>query len=104
MSQNNTPYTIEITDTAWEMLISHARFLANVSVPAANRLVDNFMKATDSLTIMPERHPWLDNDDFPFQKYRKLLLDKHYMALFQIRENTIYISAVVDCRQDYSWL
>ncbi|MBS4032224.1 MAG: hypothetical protein KGZ63_12510 [Clostridiales bacterium] len=36
MAEKNKPYTVKITETAWEMLISHARFLANVSVPAAN--------------------------------------------------------------------
>lgn len=86
------------------MLVSHARFLANVSVPAANRLIDTFVLMTDSLATMPERNPWLEHDAIPFQKYRKLLFGKHYMALYQIQENTVYVTAVMDCRQDYIWL
>lgn len=104
MQRKNKPYTIKITETAWEMLIFHARFLANVSVPAANRLIDNFVEITDSLAEMPERSPWLEHDAIPFQKYRKLLFGKHYIALYKIQENTVYVTAVMDCRQDYVWL
>ena len=104
MLEKNKLYTVKITETAWEMLISHARFLANVSIPAANRLVDTFVEITDSLAAMPERNPWLEHDAIPFQKYRKLLFGKHYMALYQIQENTVYVTAVMDCRQDYIWL
>jgi plasmid stabilization system protein ParE len=88
----------------WEILIYLARFLANVSVPAANRLIDTFVEMTDNLATMPRRNPWLEHDDIPFQKYRKLLFGKYYMALYQIQENTVYVTAVIDCRQDYIWL
>ena len=100
----NKHYTLQITETAWEMLITHARFLANVSIPAANRLIETFVEITDSLAAMPERNPWLEHDAIPFQKYRRLLFAKHYMALYQIQENTIYVTAVIDCRQEYTWL
>ncbi|MDD4728839.1 MAG: type II toxin-antitoxin system RelE/ParE family toxin [Dysgonamonadaceae bacterium] len=84
MPEKNKPYTVKITGTAWEMLISHARFLANVSVPAANRLIDTFVEITGNLAAMPERNPWLEHDAIPFQKYRKLPFGKHYMTLYQI--------------------
>ena len=38
------------------------------------------------------------------QKYRKLLFEKHYLLVYQIINSTVYIDAVVDCHQDYSWL
>lgn len=104
MSEKNKLYTVKITETAWEMLISHARFLANVSIPAANRLIDTFGEITDSLAAMAERNPWLEHEAIPFQKYRKLPFGGHYMALYQIEGETVYITAVMDCRQDYIWL
>lgn len=104
MQEKNKLYTVKITETAWEMLIFQARFLANVSVPAANRLIDIFVEMTDSLAAMPERNLWLEHDAIPFQKYRKVLFGKHYMALYQIEEKTIYVTAVMDCRQDCVWL
>ena len=104
MPERNKPYTVKITETAWDMLVAHARFLANVSVPAANRLIDTFIEITDSLAVMPERNPWLEHEAIPFQKYRKMLFEKHYLALYELQGNVVYITAVVNCRQDYGWL
>ncbi len=100
----NKLYTVKITETAWEMLIFHVRFLANVNVPAANRLIDTFVETADSLAVMPEHNTWLEYDAIPFQKYHKLLFGKQYTAFYQIQENTVYVTAVMNCRQDYVWL
>jgi plasmid stabilization system protein ParE len=97
-------YDVKITDTAWEQAIECARFLANVSVDAANRFVDAFVESTDSLTRMPERCPWLEHDAMPFQKYRKILFGKYYIALFRIHGSAVYVTAVIDCRRDCDWL
>lgn len=67
MQRKNKSYTVKFTETAWEMLIFHARFLANVSAVAANRLIDNFVEITASLAEMPERSSWLEHDAIPFQ-------------------------------------
>ncbi len=104
MPERNKLYTVKITETSWEMLIDHARFLANVSVPAANRLIDTFIEMTGDLAFMPERNPWLEHDAIPFQRYRKVLFEKHYMTLYELQGSIVYIKAVVDCRQDYAWL
>ena len=104
MQGNDKTYDVKITETAWNHMLEHARFLANVNVSAADKLVDEFVEKTETLTYMPERCPWLTHDMVPFQKYRKLLFGKHYMALYVIRSDVVFITAVVDCRQDYSWL
>jgi hypothetical protein len=62
-------------------------------VSAANGLIDAFVETTDGLSTMPERTPWLENEAIPFQKYRKLLFGKYYMALYEIRGNDVYITA-----------
>jgi hypothetical protein len=104
MQEVDKEYDVKVTDTAWEQLLEHAKFLANVSEGAANRLVDDLLEKSDTLKHMPERCPWLSHDNIPFQKYRKLFIDKYHLALFEIRGSIVYISAVVDCRQDYSML
>ena len=104
MEKASKIYSIEITDMAWEQMIEHARFLANVSTGAANQLIDDFLICVDSLKQMPERCPWLVYDTIPFQKYRKIILGTHHMVLFQIRDKVVYITTVLNCRQDYSWL
>ena len=104
MHDADKAYNVKITDTAWEQMIEHARFLASVSEDAANRLIDEFVEKSSTLAHIPERCPWLTHDMIPFQKYRKLFIGRYHLALFEIRESTVYITAVVDCRQDYSWL
>ena len=97
-------YKVIIQDPAKEMLLYHARFLAQVSVAAAERLANEFTRQAKSLETMPERCPWLFNSYIPEYKYRKLVFEKRYMLLYQIIGNNVYVDAMVDCRQDYNWL
>ena len=98
--ETNKTYAVVISKRATQMLVSHAAFLAKVSREAADRLVTSFETAANSLAVMPERCAWL----IPRNKYRKILFESRYLLLFQIRDNTVYVDAVVDCRQDYGWL
>ncbi|MDR1060528.1 MAG: type II toxin-antitoxin system RelE/ParE family toxin [Clostridiales bacterium] len=104
MPNDDKVYAVKITDAAWTQMIEHARFLANVSAGAAERLIDEFVQKTGELSRMPERCPWLVHGMMPFQKYRKSLFGKYHMALFEIHDDTVYVAAVVDCRQDFGWL
>jgi plasmid stabilization system protein ParE len=83
------------------MLQYHADFLANVSQKAADRLVDKFYSLIDTLKTRPERYTWLDNDKLPKHKYRKLTFEKHYMILYHVDGDTVFVDAVIDARQQY---
>jgi len=104
MENGDKIYDVEITTTAWEQMLEHSRFLAGISIDAASNLVDDFVESTSSLSQMPERCPWLVHDAIPFQKYRKIFFGKYHMALFEIQNDVVYVTAVIDCRQDYAWL
>ena len=104
MDGGNKKYTVIIQDTATEMLLSHARFLAQVSETAANRLVEEFVSKSKTLEHMPERCPWLTDDTIPQHKYRRLIFEKQYILIYQIIGDKVYIDAMIDCRQDYNWL
>lgn len=97
-------YNVIISGEALQMLLSHARFLARVSEPAALRLVETFEKKARSLESWPERNPRLVDPAIPAGKYRKLLMEKRYLLVYQIKENRVYVDAVLDTRQDYGWL
>lgn len=86
------------------MLVSHARFAAQVSEKAAARLVEAFKKKAESLESFPERNPLVSDPMVPAGKYRKLLFEKRYLLIYQIKRDNVYIDACVDTRQDYSWL
>lgn len=104
MDSENKLYIVVISNEATQMLISHARFLAQVSEHAAIRLIETFEVKAKSLEQFPEKNPWLTDPLIPSGKYRKILLEKRYLLVYQIKENTVYLDAVVDTRQDYGWL
>lgn len=78
MSNADKQYNIIISDRAGEMLIQHARFLAQVSIKAADEVRTNIIEAARFLQVFPERGPWLSDPALPANKYRKLLVDKRY--------------------------
>ncbi|MDD4170032.1 MAG: type II toxin-antitoxin system RelE/ParE family toxin [Desulfotomaculaceae bacterium] len=104
MDSENKRYSVVISDEAMQMLVSHARFLAQVSELAAMRLIEDFQVRAKSLEQFPERNPWLVDQLIPSGKYRKLLLKKRYLLVYHVKLNTVYVDAVVDTRQDYGWL
>ncbi|NLO40540.1 MAG: type II toxin-antitoxin system RelE/ParE family toxin [Ruminiclostridium sp.] len=104
MDTENKFYEVVISDEATQMLVAHSRFLAQVSEAAAMHLTTEFSEKADSLKRYPERNPWLSDPMVPSGRYRKLLMAKRYLLIYQVKENSVYIDAVVDCRQDYGWL
>jgi hypothetical protein len=83
MDCENKRYVVVISDEATQMLVSHARFLAQVSESAAMCLIEAFQEKVKSLEQFPERNPWLTNPLIPAGKYRKLLLEKRYLLVYQ---------------------
>lgn len=97
-------YQVIISEQAKEHLLLHARFLAQISKPAAQKLRKRLIAEIRSLEEMPRRYPFLHESFIPPNKYHKLYVENHYLILYQIRDNTVYVDWIVDCRQDYSWL
>jgi plasmid stabilization system protein ParE len=97
-------YKVIISDCAYQMLVSHVRFLAQKSPTAARRTKNELMDAINSLSTMPERFPFLNAEFIPLNKYHKMFVKDWYLILFQIRDQTVYADYIVDCRQDYGWL
>lgn len=104
METGDNKYTVIISDEAAQMLVSHARFLAQVSEKAALNLIAEFSEYIKSLEKFPERNPWLSDSALPINKYRKLLIYKRYLLIYQIKGSTMYVDYIVDCRQDYGCL
>jgi hypothetical protein len=104
METADKKYTVIISDEATQMLVSHSRFLAQVSEQATLNLITEFNEKAKSLERFPERNPLLSDPSLPINKYRKLLIYKRYLLIYQIKGSTVYVDAVVDCRQNYRWL
>ena len=97
-------YKVIISDRARESFALHLRFLAQASKSAAVKLKHRFLQEIRSLEEMPQRYPFFNEDYIPVNKYHKLYVESWYLVLYQIRDDTVYVEWIVDCRQDYQWL
>lgn len=97
-------HRVIVSDRARQMLAGHVRFLAQKSPSAAREAKDQLADAIRSPHVMPERFPFLDAQLVPVNKYHKTCVGKWYLILYQIKDQTVYVDYVVDCRQDYGWL
>jgi plasmid stabilization system protein ParE len=86
------------------MLGAHIKFVTRVSPSAARNTKARLLAAIRSLAVMPERFPFFDEDYVLRNKYRQMFVEKWYLLLYQIKDRTVYVDFIVDCRQDYSWL
>lgn len=104
MTKANEKYRVIVSQKAADMLTDCAVFIARVSEEAALKFLDEFERQVQSLQRSPLRCPLLRGDYLPENKYRKLLLQNRYLILYQIKDDTVYVDHVLDCRQDYTWL
>jgi plasmid stabilization system protein ParE len=96
-------HKVILSERADVMLLNHTTFLAKVSTFAARRLISDFKAVTANISRNPEQSPYADELDvpgIPYRTYRKSVFSGRYKALFFIEDNTVYIDAIIDCRQD----
>jgi plasmid stabilization system protein ParE len=103
MAENQT-YKVIVSDRAKHMLAGHIRFLAQASKEAATEKKKEFSAELRSLSSMPQRFPFFEEMYVPANKYHKMFVEPWYLVLYQIKDTTVYVDYIVDCRQDYSWL
>jgi plasmid stabilization system protein ParE len=97
-------YQVIVSDRTRQMLAEHVAFLAQKSPAAARKTKNGLIAVIRSLSVMPERFPFLSAEFIPPNKYRKMFVEKRYLILYQIKDWTVYVDYILDCRQDYSWL
>lgn len=97
-------YDVIISHHARQMLASHLLFLAQKNTAAARKTKTQIMDAIRSLSFLPKRFPFFNTDYIPLNKYHKMFVEKWYLILYQIKDQTVYVDYIVDCRKDYRWL
>lgn len=97
-------YKVIVSDRAKRMLGTHIRFMAQVNKEAAIATKKELMAAMRSLDHMPQRFPFFEKPYIPPNKYHKMFVEKWYLVLYQIKDDTVYVDYILDCRKDYSWL
>lgn len=97
-------YKIIVSNRAKEEMGNHIAFLANISKNAAKKLKEELMKSIRSLVTMPTRYGFINDEYITPNKYHKMIVSSRYLLIYQIKDNTVYVEFIVDCRQDYQWL
>ncbi|WP_302418526.1 type II toxin-antitoxin system RelE/ParE family toxin [Blautia marasmi] len=101
---DNKKYKVIISDRAKRMLGMHIRFMAQVSKEAAAAKKKEIMTAMRSLTQMPQRFPFFEGSYITPNKYHRMFIEKWYLVLYQIQDDTVYVEYILDCRKEYGWL
>jgi plasmid stabilization system protein ParE len=97
-------YKVIVSEKAKQMLGMHIRFMAQVNKDAAKETKKRMMIALRSLSQMPQRFPFFDEMYMTQNKYHKMFVEKRYLVLYQIQDDTVYVDYILDCRKDYRWL
>lgn len=97
-------YKVIVSDRAKRMLGAHIRFMAQVNKDAASTKKKEIITAIRVLNHMPQRFPFFEEAYIPSNKYHKMFIEKWYLILYQIQDDTVYVDYIVDCRKDYNWL
>ena len=93
-------YTVIVSEKAKNMLCSHMLFLSRVSIKAAKEKQAEIKSALKSLESMPQRFPFFNEDYIPANRYHKMFIRKWYVVLYQIKDNTVFVDYILDCRKD----
>lgn len=97
-------YNVIVSQRAADMLKKHIAFLANVNKTATVRTKNELIEAFNSLEQMPNRYPFFNEEYITKNKYHKMYVENRYLVIYQIKDNTVYIDYVLDCRENYDWL
>jgi hypothetical protein len=81
-------------------MYGHFRFLARVSVLAAERLYTAYEDALRFLEHSPEICPRYITQKMPDADLKYKLFGKRYRIVFEIIGNAVYVYDIQDCRQD----
>lgn len=102
--ENLKLYKVVVADKAKEALGEIIAYIAADSLQNAQSVKTEIIKALNSLAVLPERFPFLEGEFIPYNKYRKMVVLKRFLVIYQLKAETVYVDFVLDCQQDYGWL
>lgn len=97
-------YKIIISDKAKNAMGKLVGYIAVDSPNTAERVKRELLKGIRSLSVFPQRNPFLEGDFIPYNKYHKLVIMKSFLIIYQIQDDKVYVDYIVNCRQAYQWL
>ena len=92
---------IIITSRAQTDISTCITFVLNISKDAS-KVAKEIFKSIESLKQFPERFPAFNMPNYASYAYRKMVINKRYIAIYSLEEDTIVIHRVLDGRRGYS--
>lgn len=90
-------FRVKTRERARKMLYKHEKFLARVSIPASERLFQEYNIAIQTIKRNPYGYPYIDEK----RKHRRYIFYKRYLIIYLVEKNIICIEYIVDTRQNY---
>ncbi|NLB42783.1 MAG: type II toxin-antitoxin system RelE/ParE family toxin [Clostridiales bacterium] len=100
MTNEQTEYLVVVSPGANDRMSEHFEFLAQVSVKAANKVLQDLIKDIRSLKNMPYRNPTYNRPYIQAGKYRYMVSNKRYHIVYQITDFTVFVDDIRDCREN----
>ena len=97
-------YKVIVADAARRQIEEAVLFLRQESPEAAQALRVRLIEALRSLSSFPGRYPFFNEPYIPANRYHKMIVQEYYLILYQIKDQTVFVDYVLDCRRDYRWL
>lgn len=97
-------YRVVVSERAGRMLGEHMRFLAKANKDAARKAKARLMAEIRSLDEMPQHFPFFEGTYIPPNRYHKMYVENWYIVLYQIKDDTVFVDYILDCRKEYPWL
>ena len=94
---------IIITSRAQTDISTCITFVLNISKDAS-KVAKEIFKSIESLKQFPERFPAFNMPNYASYAYRKMVINKRYIAIYSLEEDIIVIHRVLDGRRGYSSL
>ena len=97
-------YRVIVSERAKQMLAENLRFAAKAGKANAHKTRQRLIAAMRSLETMPNRYPFFQEAYIPANRYHKMFVEKWYLILYQIQDDTVLVDYIIDGRKDYTWL
>ena len=85
------------------MLKLHINYLKLSSFINANHFREIILQSAKELEYFPKRYPLFLVPEISNKKYRKMVVDKRYLLLYEVIGESVWINLILDCRQNYKW-
>lgn len=86
------------------MVKLHLECLGRSKFGGGGQFKERYNVSSNSLQYFPDRNPRLSDSVIPNNKYCKMIINKRYMLIYQVKVHTVFVDYILDCRRDYQWL